>query len=175
MIDFFYDAMLRYRLKKRFKILNSQTKEPIKSFKSLVVILPYERGNDYDFCNALAKEFKISIHKITLVVFSKKEIEATTQNSENRIFCSRKDLSFSGSFSDELESLFSHKVDLVINYFTVKSVFLDFLSTSFDTKLRVGFSRANPKLNDVIFNFSPENKKLFLTESSNYLKAFLKK
>ena len=56
MIDFFYDAMLRYRLKKRFKILNSQTKEPIKSFKSLVVILPYERGNDDDFCNALAKK-----------------------------------------------------------------------------------------------------------------------
>jgi len=175
MIDFFYNAVLRYRLKKRFKVLNSQTKEQIKSLKSLVVILPYERSNDDDFCNALAEEFKISIHKITLVVFSKKEIETTTQNSENRIFCSRKDLSFSGSFSDALESLFSQKVDLVVNYFSVKSVFLDFLSTSFNTKLRVGFSGANPKINDVIFNFSPDNKKLFLTESSNYLKAFLKK
>ena len=175
MIDFLYNAVLRYRLKKRFKVLNSQKKEQIKSFKSLIVILPFERNNDEDFCNALAKEFEISIKKITLVVFSKKEIRSVAQNSGNQIFCSRRDFSLSGDFSDKLESIFSKKVDLVINYFTIKSVFLDFLSMRFSTKLRVGFSGANPNINDVIFNFSPDNKRLFLTESSNYLKAFLKK
>lgn len=175
MIDFFYDTVLRYRLKKRFRALNSQAKEQIKSLESLVIILPQESNDIEDFCNAVAKEFKISIRKITLVVFSKKEINATAQHTKKRIFCSRKELGFTGNFSEDVLALFPKKFDLLLNCFAKKSVFADFLSASFNAKLRMGFTGANPKLNDVIFDFSPDEKTIFLTESSNYLKAFLKK
>ena len=72
MIKFFKDAVLRFRLKKRLRILDNQPKMKISSFRSMAIILS-EDDLDEPFFSTLAKSFKISSKKITIVVFSRKK------------------------------------------------------------------------------------------------------
>jgi hypothetical protein len=40
--------------------------------------------------------------------------------------------------------------------------------------LRIGFYKANHKINDVILDITPDETDLFINESKNYLNTFLK-
>ena len=72
MIDLFKNIFLRYKLNKRLKILESQSKEKIKSFSSMVILTPNNEIDENVFFS-LADSLKISYKKITLVVISDKK------------------------------------------------------------------------------------------------------
>ncbi|MEO2100196.1 MAG: hypothetical protein ABGW63_05275 [Flavobacteriaceae bacterium] len=174
MVKILTDALLRYRLKKKFKKAISQPKERIKSFKTMAVLISESSNLDEKMFQALAEQLKISAQKITFVIFSKKEIVDQTQGFGNRIFCSRNKLTLSGEFPEVMNDFFKLDFDLLINYFSDKSVFPELLSMNCSSKLRIGFSAANHKINDIILDIDPKQTDLFLAESTNYLNAFLK-
>jgi hypothetical protein len=141
----------------------------------MVVILPQDHSIDEKVFIELSKELNISIKRITIIVFGKGEILKVNFNLIKTIFCSREQLSLLGNFTDDMNIFFQKKSDLLVNYFAQKDPFAELISINCKSKLRIGFSDANIRINDIILKISPEKTDLFLSESKNYINAFLKK
>lgn len=175
MLNFFSDVILHYRFKKKNKALGNQSKNTIKAIRSMVVILPQDYSIDEKVFIELSKELNISIKRITIIVFGKGEILKVNFNLIKTIFCSREQLSLLGNFTNDMNIFFQKKSDLLVNYFAQKDPFAELISINCKSKLRIGFSNANIRINDIILKISPEKTDLFLSESKNYINAFLKK
>ena len=175
MLNFFSDVILRYRVKKKIKGLGKESKKTIKTLRSMVVILPQDHSIDEKVFIELSKELNISIKRITIIVFGKGEILKVNFNLIKTIFCSREQLSVLGNFTDGMNIFFQKKSDLLVNYFSQKDPFPELISINCKSKLRIGFYNANLRINDIILKISPEKADLFLSESKNYINAFLKK
>lgn len=173
MIDFFKNTLLSFKLKKSLKSLKYQKKKKITSFKSLLIIV-YENDLDEDFFLLFAKTLKISLSKVFIVVLNKNKTEITKTKFGRRINISKNEISMNGNLKKETFSLFIRKFDLLINFFTQKEIISELISSKCFSKLRLGFSKANPQINDVVFNFDLNEKKVFLSESMNYLNSFTK-
>ena len=174
MFNFFSNVILRYRFKKKIKGLGKQSKKTIKTLRSIVIILPEDHSIDEKVFIELSKELNISIKRITIIIFGKGEILKVNFNLISTIFCSRKQLSVLGNFTDDMNIFFQKKNDLLVNYFVNKDPFPELISINCKSKLRIGFSNANLRINDIILKFSPVRTDLFLSESKNYINAFLK-
>ena len=70
---------------------------------------------------------------------------------------------------------YSYCFDLLINYFDEQKLLPSYVSTFCKAKVRLGFSNANHKLNDLILAINPKETELFLSNASKYLKTILKK
>ena len=173
MIDLFKNIFLRYKLNKRLKILESQSKEKIKSFSSMVILTPNIEIDEKVFFS-LADSLKISYKKITLVVISDKKFSKSKARFRKIIYCSREKVGLLGKFDNEMLSFFDQKFDLLINYFSNSTIFPELVSACCSSKLRLGFYQVNHKINDIILNINLDDKQTFLDESKNYLKALLK-
>jgi hypothetical protein len=174
MFEFIIDIILRYSFKKKFKNLKNQSKQSIKTFKSIVIIVPQEFTVFNKVFTDLSEELNISTNKITVVVYNKKKNLKISSDFKNQIFCSKKQLGISGNFPVEMIALFEKKFDLLVNYFNEKDIFPELISINCKSKLRVGFFKASHKINDVILDITPDETDLFLDESKNYLNTFLK-
>jgi hypothetical protein len=104
---------------------------------------------------------------------SNKEILETVETSIETHFFTKKSVGFFGKLPVSLKQLFEKKFDLQINFFNSSAVFTEFVSASFDSSLRVGFSKCNHQLNDLILDIDPNEGELFLKETNTYLKAIL--
>ena len=175
MFNFFSNVILRYRFKKKIKDLSKQSKKTIKTLRSMVVILPQDHSIDEKIFIDLSKELNISIKRITIIVFGKGEILKVNFNLIKTIYCSKAQLSIMGNFTEEMNIFFQKKNDLLVNYFSQKDPFPELISINCKSKLRIGFSNANLRINDIILKISPVKTDLFLSESKNYINAFLKK
>ena len=89
MINFFKNFFLKYKLKKRLKVLKFQSKGEIKSLDSMLILTS---NNDFDenIFFSLAKSLKISTKKITLIVVSEKKLPKAKTKFGNIINCSVK-------------------------------------------------------------------------------------
>ena len=105
---------------------------------------------------------------------NKNKTEITKTKFGRRINISKNEISMNGNLKKETFSLFIRKFDLLINFFTQKEILSELISSKCFSKLRLGFSKVNPQINDVVFNFDLKEKKIFLSESMNYLNSFTK-
>ena len=146
----------------------------IKAFKSIAIIVPQEFVVSNKVFMDLSDELNISINKITVVVYSKKKKIKVNSDFKNQIFCCKKQLGISGNFPDEMIPFFEKRFDLLVNYFNEKDIFPELISLNCKSKLRIGFYKANHKINDIILGITPDETDLFINESKNYLNNFLK-
>ena len=72
-------------------------------------------------------------------------------------------------------SFFDQKFDLLINYFSLSTIFPEFISASCSSKLRLGFYEVNHEIMILYLILSLKDKQAFLDESINYLNSFSKK
>ena len=79
-----------------------------------------------------------------------------------------------GNIKKEINYFFNQKYDLLVNFFDQKEILSELISSKCFSKLRIGFSKANPHINDIVFNFGLNEKTTFLSESMNYLNSFIK-
>ena len=174
MFEFITDILLQYRFKKKFKNLKNQSKQSIRAFKSMAIIVPQEFAFSNKVFIDLSDELNIPIKKITVLVYSKKKVIKVKSDFKNQIFCSKKQLGISGDFPDEMIAFFFKSFDVLVNYFNEKDIFPELISLNCKSKLRIGFYKANHKINDVILDITPDETDLFINESKNYLNTFLK-
>ena len=173
MFDFFKDIFLSFKLKKSLKTLQNQKKKKITSFKSLLIIV-YENDLDEDFLLLFAQNLKISINNVHIIVLNKNKIDLTETRFKRRIYISKDEISMTGNIKKEINYFFNKKYDLLVNFFDQKEILSELISSKCFSKLRIGFSKANPQINDIVFKFSLNEKKTFLSESMNYLYSFIK-
>ena len=174
MVTILSDFVVGLRLKKKIKSNINQKKEKIQKFNSMAVLIPIELELDFRLFSEFAKTFKIPIEKITIVVFSKKQIEMSNSVKVELVNCSRESVGVWGKLPNTLDSFLSKKFDLLINYFTHDSLLAAWVSACTDSRLKMGFYESNHELNDLIIDVRPFEPELFLKESSIYLNALLK-
>tara|TARA_B100001939_G_scaffold171639_1_gene147932 strand:- start:724 stop:1260 length:537 start_codon:yes stop_codon:yes gene_type:complete len=173
MFDFLKDILLSFKLKKNLKTLQNQKKKKITSFKSVLIIV-YENDLDEDFLLLFAANLKISINNLYIIVLNQNEIDLTETRFKRKIYISKDEISMTGNIKKELNYFFNRKYDLLVNFFDKKEILSELISSKCFSKLRIGFSKANPQINDIVFNFGMNDKKTFLSESMNYLNSFIK-
>lgn len=173
MFDFLKDILLSFKLKKNLKTLQSQKKKEITSFKSILIIV-YENDLDEDFLLLFVENLKISIKNVYIIVLNQNKIDLTETRFKKKIYISKDEVSMTGNIKKELNYFFNRKYDLLVNFFDQKEILSELISSKCFSKLRIGFSKANPQINDIVFNFGMNEKKTFLSESINYLNSFIK-
>jgi len=173
MFYFISNLGMRFRLKEKLRQISSQTKEVKKKFKSLLIICSEEESYDKKLFLDLANQLSISPKKITLVVLIKNELVEKQKTPIGTYFISRKSVDFFGKLPNSSAELFKKKFDLQFNYFNEHSVFSELVSASCKSKIRIGFSKSNQHINDLIFNIELKQHKLFLEETNIYLNAII--
>ena len=173
MFDFLKDILLSFKLKKNLKTLQSQKKKEITSFKSILIIV-YENDLDEDFLLLFVENLKISIKNVYIIVLNQNKIDLTETRFKKKIYISKDEISMTGDIRKEINYFFNRKYDLLVNFFDQKEILSELISSKCFSKLRIGFSKANPQINDIVFNFGMNDKKTFLSESTNYLNSFIK-
>ena len=173
MFDFLKDILLSFKLKKNLKTLQSQKKKEITSFKSILIIV-YENDLDEDFLLLFVENLKISIKNVYIIVLNQNKIDLTETRFKRKIHISKDEISMTGDTKKEINYFFNRKYDLLVNFFDQKEILSELISSKCFSKLRIGFSKANPQINDIVFNFGINEKKTFLSESMNYLNSFIK-
>ena len=173
MFDFLKDILLSFKLKKNLKTLQYQKKKKITSFKSILIIV-YENDLDEDFLLLFAENLKISINNVYIIVLNQNKIDLTETRFKRKIYISKDEISMTGDIKKEINYFFNRKYDLLVNFFDQKEILSELISSKCFSKLRIGFSKANPQINDIVFNFGMNDKKTFLSESMNYLNSFIK-
>jgi hypothetical protein len=168
------NLVMRFRLKEKLKLISSQSKEVKSKFKSLLIICSVEESNNKKLFLKIAKQLSIMPKMITLVVLSKKDFVEKQQIPFGTYFISRKSIDFFGKLPVSSVDLFQKKFDLQLNYFNEYSVFSELVSASCQSKIRVGFSKSNQQINDLIFDIDLKQHKLFLKEINTYLNAIIK-
>ena len=174
MINFFKNIFLKYKLKKRLKVLKFKSKGEIKSLDSML-ILTSNNEIDENICFSLAESLKISTKKITLVVISDKKLPKAMTKFGQIINLTKERVGLFGTLDKEMLKFFDQKFDLLINYFSLSDIFPEFISANCSSKLRLGFYEVNHEISDIVFNLNLKDKQAFLNESINYLNSFLKK
>jgi hypothetical protein len=164
---------MQLRLKDRLKRISTQPKDYQNKFQSLLIICSEKHLNKEELFLRFAEQFDISQIRIILIVLSNKEILETKETSIQTHIFSKKSVGFFGKLPDSLKQLFDKKFDLQINFFNSSTLFTDLVSASFNSSLRVGFSKSNHQLNDLILDIDLNDQDLFLKETKTYLKAIL--
>lgn len=164
---------MQLRLKKQLKRISTQPKDYQNNFQSLLIICTEKHLNNEELFLKFAEQFGISPVRITVIILSNKEILKTLETSIQTHIFSKKSVGFFGKLPDSLRQLFEKKFDLQINFFNSSIVFTDLVSASFNSSLRVGFSKSNHQLNDLILDIDLNEQDLFLKETNTYLKAIL--
>ena len=121
-----------------------------------------------------AKNLKISINNVFIIILNQNKINLIENRFKRRIYISKDEISMTGNIKNEKNYFFNKKFDLLVNFFDQKEILSELISTRCYSKLRIGFSKANPQINDIVFNFGLNEKKTFLSESMNYLNSFIK-
>lgn len=173
MFDFLKDILLSFKLKKNLKALQYQKKKKITSFKSILIIV-YENDLDEDFLLLFVENLKISINNVYIIVLNQNKIDLTETRFKRKIHISKDEISMTGDTKKDINYFFNRKYDLLVNFFDKKEILSELISSKCFSKLRIGFSKANPQINDIVFNFGMNDKKTFLSESMNYLNSFIK-
>ena len=173
MFDLFKNTLLSFKLKKSLKALQNHKKKKITSFKTLLIIV-YENDLDEDFFLSFTKNLKISTNNVYIIILNQNKIDFTETRFKRKIYISKDEISMTGNIKKEINYFFNYKHDLLVNFFDQKEILSEFISSKCFSKLRIGFSKANPQINDIVFNFGLNEKRIFLSESMNYLNSLIK-
>ena len=109
-----------------------------------------------------------------IIILNQNKINLIETKFKRRIYISKDEISMTGNIKNQKNYFFNKKFDLLVNFFDQKEILSELISTRCYSKLRIGFSKANPQINDIVFNFGLNEKKTFLSESMNYLNSFIK-
>ena len=158
-LGIFYKNKLRNRPKKSF--IKFSNKSP-----SIAVIVDSRLNmklNDFKF---LADIFLVSDHSIKFLWYKSSFVHNHLSNMSIDNF----DISFTGKVGKDFNLFFDNKYDLLINVYQKNSIIMKSLSLKVKHDFSIGFTPVDSELNDIVFDFNPQNTKVFGNELSKYLK-----
>jgi len=136
-----------------------------RSIRKVGIIFENDYYYDEIFIDELIENLNIRKKNIYLMNFGKNFFEF-----DNSFRFEKSDSSFLGKISGNLRLFLEADFDLLINYFNSNNYEINLFSLKCKKKISAGFINTDSRLNDIIFNFSPNKKKLFIEEISKYVK-----
>ena len=136
-----------------------------RSLRKVGIIFENDYYFDEIFIDQLIENLNIRKKNIYLMNFGKNFFEF-----DNSFRFEKGDFSFLGKISGNLRLFLEADFDLLINYFNSNRYEINLFSLKCKKKISAGFINTDTRVNDIIFNFSPNKKKLFIEEISKYVK-----
>ena len=135
------------------------------TIKHVRVLLDASLGVEQSFFTSLAKALNIPpVNVYTFVFPAKNEVEKQYEH-----FFNPEEVSLFGKFKGELALMCAKEVDLQIHFFAREDRYMSWVASKAKNKFSVGFSGADQRINDLVFDFAPSSTKTFLKELVKYL------
>lgn len=153
-LKFFYERKLNNLKKKTFK----KTK---KTNHKILILIDKKldiKIKDLSFFN---ETFSIPQENINFLWFD----SSFAYDYSNHLRIDVDDIDFIGKIKN---SFVENKYDILFNLYDRDNIFLKYLSVNIKSKFSIGFLTSDTKLNDLVFNFSPNDLKLIKNEISKY-------
>ena len=143
---------------------NKQLDASFKINKIAIIVDPISAVDSKFFLN-LANIFKISELQINLLLLDK---NSKLEKQYQQIF-NPQEVNFWGRFKGDLLNFCQPEYDLMINYYNKIDYDFSLISVRTKHKISVGFSGADVRINDVVFDFDPKDKETFKKELLKYM------
>ena len=143
---------------------NKQLDASFKINKIAIIVDPITAVDSKFFLN-LANIFKISELQINLLLLDK---NSKLEKQYQQIF-NPQEVNFWGRFKGDLLSFCEPEYDLMINYYNKIDYDFSLISVKTKHKISIGFSGADVRINDVVFDFDPKDKETFKKELLKYM------
>ena len=141
-----------------------------KEIHSVAIITTNTLSSELDIVNEIKRNFK-SVRNIHIYAFRKFK----KSNSISYKHFSEKDFDRKGNVKDlSLESFLENPFDLLIGYFNEKNLYLEFATLKSNATFKIGFSKVNDKLFDLVVNEQPNNIDSFIEVIKKYLEILRK-
>ena len=135
------------------------------TIKHVRVLLDASLGVEEVFFARLAKALKIPPVQLHTFVFpAKNEVEKQYEH-----FFNPEEISFFGKYQGELALMCAKEVDLQIHFFASDDRYMSWIASKAKNKFSVGFSGADQRVNDLVFDFAPSATETFQKELVKYL------
>jgi len=162
-LNLIYKKKLKNRPKKNFKKILK---------KNLVIAIIVDSRlnmgmNDFNF---LADIFSVSIENMNFIWYK----SPTFYHHSNHMRIDIDDISLTGKINKEFNLFFDQQYDILINIYQKNTIVLKTLSLKVKHHFAIGFTPVDFQLNDIVFDFKPQNTNIFHIELSKYLKIISK-
>tara|TARA_B100000767_G_scaffold264679_1_gene279837 strand:- start:6423 stop:6953 length:531 start_codon:yes stop_codon:yes gene_type:complete len=147
------------------KRLSSKRLDTSFKIKKVAIIVDPNNHIESKFFLDFANDFNILEVKISILKLSN---FPKSDNQFDQIF-NLNDLNYWSNFKGDLLNFCETDYDLLINYYNINDTLYSLISTRTKQKLSVGFSGADPRINDLIFDFDPKDRLIFKSELIKYL------
>ncbi len=162
-LNFLYKRELKNKPKKEFKkILN---KTPV-----IAVIIDSRLNMEMNDFNFLADIFSISKEDIKFLWYK----STFFHNYSNHMRIDIDDISLTGKINEKFNLFFDQQYDILINVYQKSTIIMKTLSLKIKHHFAIGFTPVDLQLNDIVFDFNPQNIDIFYSELSKYLKIIYK-
>ncbi|MFP4845791.1 DUF6913 domain-containing protein [Winogradskyella sp. PE311] len=135
--------------------------------KTVAVLLNANEFDDFEMFNQFFKELNLTSpkHKIIAFTYDDKFVA-----SQWETYFSPKDFGWKGKINNvDLQSFMDEEYDVLIAYYKGSVLELDLITASSKANLKVGLSRTDERLYDLIIDVDPKETKIFKTEFTKYL------
>ena len=147
------------------KRLSSKSLKESFKVKKIAILVDAETNIESEFFLSLAKDFNIPEIQISMLLFS---VKSDLDKQYQEIF-NPEDVSYWSSFKGDLLLFCKTEYDILINYHSKFDTMFSLVSTRINHKLSVGFSGADSRINDIIFDFGVDQKETFRKELVKYM------
>ena len=122
----------------------------------------------------IVEEVKKSFASVRIVqIYSFRRFKKSEKKSYKHF--TEKDIDWKGVVIDaSLESFLAHPFDLLIGYFNVNNLHLEYCALKSKATFKVGFSGVNDKIYDLVISENPNNIDSYMTVAKKYLKLLHK-
>ncbi len=167
------DFFLGIQYRKHLKLLSQREIRHDTRIRSVGILLGPDMENDIHFIYDIATGLGVPLRNVRVMSFASKVQEYQKKKTEN-FFYDQKLLPWTGRFTVQETHFCETTLDVLINYFEDTSKLLGLISVKSKAKFRIGFAQADHRLNDLVFDFDPSKKNLFVLEMKKYLKTMFK-
>ena len=138
-----------------------------KKVRNIAVLLFADEFIDFDQFRAYFKELNLTSPKHRIIAFT---LDDKFEGSQWETYFSPKDFGWKGKINNiDLQSFLDEDYDVLISYYKTNNVLLNLITATSKANLKVGLTRTDERLYDLIIDVSPEKFDTFKIEFKKYL------
>lgn len=135
--------------------------------KTIAVLLSASEFDNFEMFNQFFEELNLKSPKHKIIAFTKDD---KFEASQWETYFSPKDFGWKGKINNvDLQSFMDENYDVLISYYKDETLELNLITAMSQANLKVGLSRNDERLYDLIIDLFPKDFEVFKSELKKYL------
>lgn len=135
--------------------------------KSVAIILNHDEFHDFEVFKNYLKELNLNAPKHKIIAFS---ADKNSEHSTWDTYFNPKDFGWRGKIlNPDLETFINRNFDVLISYYKEDVLELNLIAAASKANFKVGISRRDERMYDLIIDVSPDEISTFKNELKKYL------